>query len=174
MTRIATSPTRELVPVLHRVERVLGLGQRMDADGQSVLQSEAPVPREVVGMGVRLEHPDDADAPSLRLLEVRLDRVGGIDDHRLTARLVADQVGRAAEILVDALLEDHCRATVPTAPASFLEVTASSPRAPSGRLVPAFLAVRPRHGGAAPEDQVVLLVAGEDADRVAVRVHGDG
>ena len=41
-----------------------------------------------------------------------------------------------------------------------------------GRLVPAFFAVSPRHGGAALEDEVVLT-AGPDADRVAVRVDRD-
>ena len=112
----------QLVAVLDRVERVRRLGQRVDADRQPVLEREPPVPGEMVGVGVRLEHADDADAETLRLLEIGLDRVGRVDDHRLAARLVADQVGRAAEILVDALEEDHCRATVPTAPASFLEV----------------------------------------------------
>ena len=113
----------KLVAILDRVERVLRLGQRMDADRQPVLEREPPVPGEVVGMGVRLEHTHDAYAAALRLLEVRLDHVGRVDDHRLAALLIPDQIGRAAEILVDALMEDHCKATVPTAPASFLEVT---------------------------------------------------
>jgi hypothetical protein len=43
----------------------------------------------------------------------------------------------------------------------------------SVRLVPAFLSVRPRHRGGAPEEQLVLLV-GEDADLVALGIHGDG
>src|SRR5262249_20767792 len=42
----------------------------------------------------------------------------------------------------------------------------------SAGLVPALLAVRPRHGGATLEDEVVLF-ASPDADCVAVRVDGD-
>ena len=40
-------------------------------------------------------------------VEVLLDRVRGIDDHGLTRGLVADQVGRAAEIVVDELPKLH-------------------------------------------------------------------
>ena len=123
----------KLVPVLDRVERVLRLGQRMDADRQPVLEREPPVPGEMVGVRVRLEHPHDAYAQALRLLEIRLDRVRRVDDHRLAALLIADQIGRAAEILVDALMEDHCKTTVPMAPASFLEVSPWSNRAVSGQ-----------------------------------------
>ena len=47
--------------------------------------------------------------PFLRPPEVGLDRVRGIDDHGLTRGLVADQVGRAAEIVVDELAKLHGR-----------------------------------------------------------------
>ena len=61
----------------------------------------------MVGVRVRLEHTHDAHVALLGLREVPLDRVGGIDDHGLTRGLVADQVGRAAEIVVDELAEKH-------------------------------------------------------------------
>ena len=114
----------QLVAVRERLARVLGLGQRVDRDRHAVLEREAAVPGDVVGVVVRLEHAHDPHARLLGRLEVRLDRVGGVDDHRLAGRLVTDQVGRAAEIVVDELLEDHFATTVPTAAACFLEVSA--------------------------------------------------
>ena len=36
-----------------------------------------------------------------------LDREGGVDDQRLARRGVSDQIGSAAEILVDELLKEH-------------------------------------------------------------------
>ena len=79
----------------------------MDVDGQAVLEREPPVPREVVGVRVGLEHGDQADAVPLGLLEVLLDRVGRVDDDGDACLLVSDQVGRAAEIRVDELREQH-------------------------------------------------------------------
>ena len=76
-------------------------------NGHAVLEREAAVPRDVIGVRVRLEHARDPHVPLLRLGQVLLDRVGGIDDHGLTRGLVADQVGRAAEIVVDELPELH-------------------------------------------------------------------
>jgi hypothetical protein len=72
---------------------------------------------------MRLEDVRDPEAVPLRLLEVQLDLVGRVDDDGLPARLVADQVGRAAEIVIDALVKDHYPTTLTAAPASFLEVT---------------------------------------------------
>ena len=73
-----------------------------------MVERQPPVPGEMVGVGVRLQHPHDAQAGALRLLEIRLDRVSGVHDNRLAALLVTNQVGRAAEIVVDALEKDHC------------------------------------------------------------------
>ncbi len=98
----------DLLAVLDSVERVLRPGERVDRDRHAVLERQPPVPGEMVGVGVRLQHPHDAQAGALRLLEIRLDRVGGVHDDRFAALLVADQVGRAAEIVVDALVKDHC------------------------------------------------------------------
>ena len=79
----------------------------MDVHRQAVLEREAAVTRDVVGVRVRLEHARDPHVALLGLLEVLLDRVRGIDDHGLTRGLVADQVGRAAEIVVDELPKLH-------------------------------------------------------------------
>jgi hypothetical protein len=75
--------------------------------GQPVLEGEAAVPRDVVGVRVRLEHASDPHMELLSAFEVLLDRVRGIDDHGLTRGLVADQVGRAAEVVIDELRELH-------------------------------------------------------------------
>src|ERR671915_422921 len=61
----------------------------------------------MVGVRMRLEDADDPHAVPLRLLEVVLDRVGGINYDRLPGALVADQIGRAAEVVVDELAKQH-------------------------------------------------------------------
>ena len=81
----------------------------VNADRQPVLEREPPVPRDVVGVRVRLEHRDEFDAPPLALVEILLDCIRGIDEHRGSGVLVADQVGRTAEVVVDELLEEHVR-----------------------------------------------------------------
>ena len=97
----------DLVPVVHRVVRELGLGGRMDTDGKRVLEREPPVAGDVVGVRVSFDHTRDLDAAAVSLLEVLLDRVGGIHDRGRAGVLVADEVRRAAEVVVDELGEDH-------------------------------------------------------------------
>ena len=70
-------------------------------------QRQTPVSRDVVGVRVRLERARDLHALLLGRCEVLLDRVGGIDDNRLLRLLIADEIRRAAEIVVDELPEDH-------------------------------------------------------------------
>jgi hypothetical protein len=82
----------------------------VDADGDRVLEREPAVAGQVVGVGVRLECPDDANLAPLGLLEVLLDREGRIDDHRLARPRIADEVGSTPERVVDELREDHGRA----------------------------------------------------------------
>jgi hypothetical protein len=98
---------RDLLPVLELLVCVLGLGRRVDMHRQPVLERESSVAGHVVCVRVRLEDARDAHVALFRLLEVLLDRVRGIDDHGLTRGLVADQVGRAAEVVVDELPELH-------------------------------------------------------------------
>ena len=73
-TRISTEPTSSTLSVRERLERVLGLGERVDRDGHAVLEREAAVPRDVVGVRVRLEHALDPHACLGGGLEVLLDR----------------------------------------------------------------------------------------------------
>ena len=58
-------------------------------------------------MRVRLEDPGDSQPAGIGLLEERLDRIGGIDEYSLARALVADQVGRTAEVVVDELAQHH-------------------------------------------------------------------
>ncbi len=101
---------RDLRAVGHRVVRVLGVGCRMDAHRDAVLEREPPVPGEVVGVRVRLDRADDADVALRGFVEVLLDREGRIDDDGVTGTGIADEVGGAAERVVDELREDHGRA----------------------------------------------------------------
>ena len=105
---------RDFLPVLDRIERELRLGERMDAHRDAVLERQAAVAGDVIGVRVGLEHADDPHACLLGFFEVGLDRVGGVDDHRLAGRLVADQVGRAAEVVIHKLAEQHVSTTLPT------------------------------------------------------------
>jgi len=72
-----------------------------------VLEREAPVPRHVIRVRVRLQDGENADVVAGRLLEVLLDHVRGVDDDGLMGLLVAHQVGGTAEIFVHELPEDH-------------------------------------------------------------------
>ena len=98
---------RDLAAVLQRIVRVLGLRRGMDADGQVVLERKPAMTRDVVGVGVGLDRPNEANRASLRFLEVLLDRERRIDDDCLPRALVADQVRSAAKSVVDELREDH-------------------------------------------------------------------
>ena len=87
-----------------------------------VLERQAAVAGDVVGVRVRLEHARDPQPSRRGLLEERLDRVRGVDEHRLARLLVTDQVRRAAEVVVDELAQEHRRRNVPPPPAVLLEV----------------------------------------------------
>ena len=54
-------------------------------------------------------------------VEERLDRERRIDEHRLAGLFVADQVRRAAEVVVDELAQEHARTVTPPAPLYFLK-----------------------------------------------------
>ena len=95
------------VSVHHGVEVVLRLRERMDRHARAVLDRKPPVPRDVVGVVVRLDRAHDAQRVALRLLDVLLDRERGVDDDRLAGLLGADQIGGAAEVGVDELSKQH-------------------------------------------------------------------
>ena len=68
--------------------------------GSAVLEREAAVPRDVVGVRVRLDHADEPHPLPLGLGEQRLDRVRRVDHDGDPGLLVTDQVARAPEIVV--------------------------------------------------------------------------
>ena len=75
-----------------------------------MLEREPPVPREVVGMRVRLDDANDAHALPLGVREVLLDRECRVDHDRLSCPRIADEVGSTPQRVVDELREDHGRA----------------------------------------------------------------
>ena len=101
--------TRIMLSVRERFVRVVGVRRAVDRNRHAVLEREPPVPRDVVGMRVRLEHADEPQVVPLRGVQVLLDPERGIDHHRFAERFVADEIRRAAEILVDELPADHGR-----------------------------------------------------------------
>ena len=100
----------DLRAVLERVVRILGLGGRMDAHWDPVLEREPPVAGEVIGVRVGLDRADDAHVALRGLVEVLLDREGRVDDDRVARSRVADEIRGASERVVDELREDHGRA----------------------------------------------------------------
>jgi hypothetical protein len=113
----------DLVAVGERVMRVLRLGRGMDGDRDVVLEAEPSVPRDVVGMRVRLQHAHDPDTSLVGLGEILLDLERRVDHDRRACVFVADEIRRAAEIVVHELREDHA-ATVAAFPTISLEVWA--------------------------------------------------
>ena len=97
----------DLVAVVERVEGVLASAAGWIETGMSCSSREPAVAGDVVSVRVRLQHAHDADTAAVRLREVLLDLVRRIDDDRRGRVLVADEVRRAAEIVVDELREDH-------------------------------------------------------------------
>ena len=86
---------------------VLGFGELVDVDRRPGRARQAAVAGDVVGMVVGLQHVLDADAVQAGEVQVGVDVPLRVD-HRGDARSgVADQVGGAAEVLVDYLAEEH-------------------------------------------------------------------
>ena len=79
----------------------------VDVHRHAVLEREPPVSRDVIGVGMRLEHADEPDAAASALIQIGLDRVGRIDDDGHTCMLVTDDVRPTAEVVVDELREEH-------------------------------------------------------------------
>ena len=95
------------LPVVQRLERVLGLGERVDRHRHAVLERQASVARKVVGMGVRLQRPLDAHAGCPGSLQVLLDPKRRVNDDRESRFGVADQVRGAPEIVVHELPKEQ-------------------------------------------------------------------
>ena len=86
MARCVDRPHRhaadgDLVTVHQRLVRVGHAGIAVDCDGQSLLEREAAVARHVVGVRVGLEDAGETQPAGRGLLEERLDRERGVDEH---------------------------------------------------------------------------------------------
>ena len=97
----------DLVPVGERLVRVGDACIAVDRDGQSLLERQAAVAGDMVGVRVGLEDARDAQALRRGLLEERLDGERRVDEHCLAGLFVTDQVRRAAEVVVDELAQEH-------------------------------------------------------------------
>ena len=93
----------DLLAVPERLMRERRVGRRVNVHGQAVLEREAAVTRDVIGMRMRLEDRDQAQ----RLIQILLDRVGRIDDDGDAGVLITDEIGSAAEIVGQELPEVH-------------------------------------------------------------------
>ncbi len=89
--------------------RVVGVGELVDVDRRSGGPCEPAVAGHMVGVVVGLEHVLDGHAMQAAQPQVGLDRPLRVD-HRGDARPgVADQIGGAAQVLVQDLPEEHRR-----------------------------------------------------------------
>ena len=92
-----------------RLVRVLGPGQLVDVDRRPGRPRQPPVAGDVVGVVVGLQHVADPHPVQAGQAPVGIDVPLRVD-HGGDARFaIGDQVGGAAEILVDYLTEEHGR-----------------------------------------------------------------
>ena len=122
----------DLAAVDERDVRVRRAGGLVNRDRQPVLECQPSVAGDVIGVRVRLEDADEPHVASLRLGEVRLDPVRGVDEDGDARVLVPDQVRPAAEIVVDELPEEH-GAKVPANSAPGVTVPRAAPARPPPR-----------------------------------------
>ncbi len=103
---------RELVAVIERLVRELGGHQTVNVDRRARRRGQAAVAGYVVGVIVGLEDVRDAYAQVARQIEVLVDLEARIDHRRDAGLVIADEVRRAAEIVMDNLPEDHRSASL--------------------------------------------------------------
>ena len=80
IVRIATCPSVDLRPVGERCGGERNAGGLVHVHGQRVLECEAAVTRDVVGVRMGLEDADEVDAVLRGRIQIRLDRVCRVDD----------------------------------------------------------------------------------------------
>ena len=97
----------QLHTVLEAVVRILGRSRAVDRDRDAVLERQPAVARQVVGVRVRFDCPHDLHVAPGRCCQHRFDRVRWIDDCGDARVLVADQIRRTAQVVVQKLLEQH-------------------------------------------------------------------
>ena len=131
----AQHPELELEAVVERLVLVVDLGLAVDVDRRPGGGGQAPVAGDVVGVVVGLEHVRDVHAHVAGQREVLVDVELGVDHGGDAGVLVADQVGGAAEVVVDDLAEDHAGSiaqTAATSPGARTTPASSSPPSPNG------------------------------------------
>ena len=101
------------LPVVERLCGVLRLGGAVNRDGQAELEREPTVAGDVVGVGVGLEDAREAHAAASHSASTSSTASGGSTTTASPAALVADEVGGAAQILVDELPEQHAPTLAP-------------------------------------------------------------
>src|SRR5213083_403482 len=98
----------EAVAVRQRLVRERHAGRAVDVDGGLRDGGEVAVARDVIGVGVGLDHVGDGESLLAGDAEVVVDAVSSRVDHHGAPRLgAADQVGQAAGLFVQELLKDH-------------------------------------------------------------------
>ena len=101
------SPSSSVQPSAKRLVLVLGLGQLADVDRRPGRPRQPAVAGDVVGVVVGLQHVLDPHPVQAGEVDVGVDVPLRIDHRGDAGRRVADQVGGAAEVLVDDLSEEH-------------------------------------------------------------------
>jgi hypothetical protein len=81
----------------------------MDGHGDAVIERQAPMARDMVGVRVRLDRPHEPRTEASCLREDRLDREVRIDDGDLPGDLATDQVRSTSQVVVQDLGEEHGR-----------------------------------------------------------------
>jgi hypothetical protein len=72
-----------------------------------VLEREAAVAGNMVGVRVRLENRDELDVPALAFIQILLDRIRRIDEDGGSGTFIADKVRGTPQVVVNELLEEH-------------------------------------------------------------------
>ena len=104
---VAPSPSSSVQPSAKLLVRILRLGQLVDVDRRPGRAGEAAVAGDVIGVVVGLQHVLDSHSVQARQLQVGVDVPLWVDHGGDAGGRVADQIGGAAEILVDYLAEEH-------------------------------------------------------------------
>ena len=112
----ASAPSANSSPSSNGSCSYVGRGVAVDVDRRARGRRQAAVAGHVVGVVVGLEDVLDAQAHVAGQLEVLVDLEARVDDRGDARLLVADEVGRAAEVVVGDLAEDHGRIVRPTPP----------------------------------------------------------
>src|SRR5579884_3758848 len=107
----------------------------MDANRHVVLEREPPVARDVIRVRVRLEDADELHPVAHGLRQHGLDEIRWVDDDRSAGVLAADEVRRAAQVIVQELLEQHA-ATLPPAFAMYPKAARAGGRRPRPARAP--------------------------------------